>query len=232
MKSIGIIGGFGGYATLDFFRRLLKKFEGESERSFPHIIMDNDFQMPSRTKAILTGEGYEEIVKAIADSIKRMLYCEVDYIILVCGNAHNFLPDVYDIVPQAKEKVISLPEIVGLFLQQKNKKRVLVLASEGSLLKHLYSNVLKKYGIECIEPDISEFNNLRYFIEIVKNNQNNDGKEFVNYIAKYEINDVILGCTEFPVLINSVKDKKSIPFEIYDPLEILLDYLKIHVKLS
>ena len=96
-------------------------------------------------------------------------------------------------------------------------------------MKHLYSNVLKKYGIECIEPDISEFNNLRYFIEIVKNNQNNDGKEFVNYIAKYEINDVILGCTEFPVLINSVKDKKSIPFEIYDPLEILLDYLKIHV---
>lgn len=34
MKSIGIIGGFGGYATLDFFRRLLKKFEGKVKEVF------------------------------------------------------------------------------------------------------------------------------------------------------------------------------------------------------
>lgn len=119
MKTIGIIGGFGGYATLDFFRRMLEKFAGDNERTYPHIIMDNNFQMPSRTKAILTGEGYEQIVQAISDSIKRLLCCKVDYIVLPCGNAHNFLLDVYKILPQAKERIVSLPEITGLFLQQK-----------------------------------------------------------------------------------------------------------------
>lgn len=229
MKTIGIIGGFGGYATLDFFRRMLEKFAGDNERTYPHIIMDNNFQMPSRTKAILSGEGYKEIVQAISDSVRRMLYYKVDYIVLPCGNAHNFLPDVYKILPQAKERIVSLPKIVSLFLQQKNKRKVLILASEGSLIKHLYSNTLAKNGISCVEPNMKEFDKLRYFIEIVKKNTDNDGSEFVNYISAYGINDVILGCTEFPVLINRVIDKKSIPFNFYDPLEICLDYLKKHV---
>lgn len=84
-------------------------------------------------------------------------------------------------------------------------------------------------GILCVEPDMKEFEKLRYFIEIVKKNTDNDGSEFVNYISAYGIHDVILGCTEFPVLINRVIDKKSIPFNFYDPLEICLDYLKKHI---
>lgn len=56
-QSIGIIGGFGVYATLGFYRNLLEVFTADSERNYPHIYMDNDFTMPSRTKALLEGGG-------------------------------------------------------------------------------------------------------------------------------------------------------------------------------
>lgn len=56
-QSLGIIGGFGGYATLGFFQRILEAFASDSERNYPHIYMDNDFTMPSRTKALLEGGG-------------------------------------------------------------------------------------------------------------------------------------------------------------------------------
>ena len=48
-NSIGIIGGFGAFATLDFFGRLLVRFRSDCERNYPRIVMDNNFRMPSRT---------------------------------------------------------------------------------------------------------------------------------------------------------------------------------------
>ena len=45
-EKVGIIGGFGAYATLNFYKRLLEEFASESERNYPHIIMDNNFTMP------------------------------------------------------------------------------------------------------------------------------------------------------------------------------------------
>lgn len=56
-KCIGIIGGFGAYATLDFYGRLLDSFIVESERDYPNMIIDNVYSMPSRTRALLTRGG-------------------------------------------------------------------------------------------------------------------------------------------------------------------------------
>lgn len=71
-KKIGVIGGFGAYATLGFYRRILEEFASESERNYPHIIMDNNFTMPSRTRALLYGDDYELIVRSISNSLKNM----------------------------------------------------------------------------------------------------------------------------------------------------------------
>lgn len=43
-ETIGLIGGFGAYATLNFYRRILEEFATDSERNYPHIIMDNNVQ--------------------------------------------------------------------------------------------------------------------------------------------------------------------------------------------
>lgn len=225
MKSIGIVGGFGGYATLDFYRRLLERFSSENERGLPHIIMDCDFQMPSRTKAILTGEGYFDVIKAIENSLRRLLHYNVDYIVLVCGNAHNFLPDIYSRLPEARCKVVNMVDVVGAALNRDGVKKVLVLASEGSLTKHLYSNVFIKYDIKCIEPGIAEFPLIRKFIETIKRNESSLGGEMIDFIEQYDVKDVILGCTELPVLLDRAKAKYSITFNTYDPLEYVLDYL-------
>ena len=88
-EKVGIIGGFGAYATLNFYKRLLEEFASESERNYPHIIMDNNFTMPSRTRALLYGEAYDEVVDGISDSIQLMMQNDVSKIILVCGTARS-----------------------------------------------------------------------------------------------------------------------------------------------
>lgn len=145
-EKLGIVGGFGAYATLDFYRRILEKFASETERDYPHIIMDNNFTMPSRTKALLYGEDYDEVVYRIAESLKWMLERDVERIVLVCGTAHYFLPVVYKEVPAAQERVVDMIDVVGEILEEQKIKRCLVIAAEGALSKRLYSERLYEWG--------------------------------------------------------------------------------------
>lgn len=74
-QSIGIVGGFGAYATLNFYRMILEKFAVSCERDYPHIYMDNDFTMPSRTRALLYGDEYDKVVEQM--SLSTMKLCSM-----------------------------------------------------------------------------------------------------------------------------------------------------------
>lgn len=231
-QKIGIIGGFGAYATLGFYKRILEVFATGNERDYPHIIMDNDFTMPSRTRALLYEENYDEIVQQIAHSIRRMIDMDVEHIVLVCGTAHYFLEDVYKLVPEARERVIHLIDTLGNELERGEQVNTLVLAAEGALLKELYSQKLYAYGISCINPGREYYEEIRYFIESVKKNRldKHVAERFAQFLDKFESKNVILGCTEFPILVQyaittEMKEKLE-QYSFFDPLEIAIQKLK------
>lgn len=235
-KKLGIIGGFGAYATLHFYQRILEEFASETERDYPHIIMDNNFTMPSRTRALLCEEGYEEIVKGIAASMKLMLEQQADWIVLVCGTAHYFLEDIYAMIPQARGRVVDIISVLGEELEKRGEDELLVIAAEGALLKQLYSKRLEKYGISCISPKKECYAEIRFFIESVKRNQVDMSvcRRFEAFLKQYKVKNVILGCTEFPILVqcisemNMTREEKE-EWEMYhffDPLEMTIVRLK------
>lgn len=235
-ESIGIIGGFGGYATLGFFQRLLEVFATGKERDYPHIYMDNNFTMPSRTRALLFMEDYEIVVHCIADSLRKMYQGGVEHIILVCGTAHAFLDDVFEIVPETKDRVLNIIDILGEKMSELDVEEALVIGAEGVLKTCLYSKKLSKYGIKIIEPNSEYYEEIRYFIEMVK--QNNFSKEgigrFVRFIENFGTRNIILGCTEFPQLVKEILSLDLSPeskdildrLVFYDPLEAVLEELK------
>ena len=218
-KCVGIIGGFGAYATLDFYGRLLDSFAVESERDYPNMIIDNVFSMPSRTRALLTGEGQTEIVETIANSMKKMLDYDVDCMVMICGTAHYFLPYVHEKLPEAKDKVVNILEATGKHLAANNIDKVLILAAEGTLKQKLYSRTLARYNIACVEPEEQYWEEIRYFIECVKQNKyDNELKDrFLRFLDGYDVDNIILGCTEFPVLLRHI-DMGEGTSNFYDPL--------------
>lgn len=225
--KLGIIGGFGAYATLHFYKRILEEFAGESERDYPHIIMDNNFTMPSRTRALLYDESYDEIVNAMVESFKIMLENQVDKIVMVCGTAHYFLEDVFKIIPEAKLKVINIIDCLGERLQEEQVEKVLIIAAEGMLLKNLYADILeKRYHVECISPGKEEYFEIRFFIDNVKKNHFDDEIffRFKKWLDQFGIYKIVLGCTEFPILIEKMSWEQK--YHFYDPLEITIQKLK------
>lgn len=233
-QSIGIVGGFGAYATLGFYQNLLKAFASESERNYPHIYMDNDFTMPSRTRALLYGEDYDEVVRMIAASMKKLEMLGADYIVMVCGTAHAFLPDVYRIFPEAKEKVLNIIEILRDGMLSESIPKTLVIAAEGTLKQRVYPEYLKP--LECINPGKDYYDEIRCFIESVKQDSMDEEtfQRFGKFLCRFGCRDVILGCTEFPILVDSLRNSNYseliADYRFWDPLELTIQRLKTIMK--
>lgn len=235
-ETLGIIGGFGAYATLNFYKRILEVFASDSERNYPHIIMDNNFTMPSRTRGLLYGECYEEIVYAISNSVRNLISQGADKIVLVCGTAHYFLKDVYREIPESAEHIVDIIDVLGCRMQQKKQTEALVIAAEGALLKELYPKRLSKYGINCINPNEDMYQEIRYFIEAVKKNELDEAvaERYKNFLGLYQTRNVILGCTEFPVLVDFIVRNADTEeklqwireYTFWDPLEMTIAKLK------
>lgn len=236
-ETLGIIGGFGAYATLDFYKRFLEKFESDCERNYPHIYMDNNYTMPSRTRALLYGDDYDEIVEKICKSVQCMLDSGVDYIVMVCGTAHAFLSDIYKKIPEANGKIINIIDCLKKELNKNQVKRIFLVAAEGTLKKKVYQSWLG--DIECVCPSEKFYHDIRLFIEAVKQNRidNTIAEKWYVFLEKFGCTNIILGCTELPVLVKSIEKnykyiycKYDLKFKYFDPLESVLSELKAIMK--
>lgn len=231
-ETVGVVGGFGAYATLEFYKKFLEAFASDNERNYPHIIFDNDFTMPSRTRAILFDEEYEKVVQMIASSVKKLLDLNCSYIVLVCGTAHIFLDEVYKILPESKGKIIDIINVTKNKLITDGVEKVLVVAAEGALLKKLYE--VKLFPIDCINPGKKNYSIIRDFIESVKKNDITSDiiEKWFGFLRGFDCRNVVLGCTEFPVLNNYILNEYSnVPsfysdYVFFNPIDLTVTELK------
>lgn len=229
-ETIGIVGGMGSYATLDFFRRILEAFPAEKEWDRPRVVIDNRCTMPSRVRAILYQEEKELLVNELAGSVLGLLDCGADHIIFACNTSHVFLQDVFQRVPEARLKTVHMIETLADQLDNCGIKSVYLLATEGTIQSNIYQNTFDRYGIRVDSPAPAGWTLLRDFIEIVKAGRaTRDAKDrFRKFCADIPNEHIILGCTEFPVLLSSgeLTEGKT----LWDPLDSAIGYIKSIIK--
>ncbi|RHE90391.1 aspartate/glutamate racemase family protein [Bacteroides intestinalis] len=225
---IGLVGGMGSYATLDFFERYLNLFKADKEWDRPRIIIDNRCTMPSRVRAILYNENWDIIVDELTDSICRLVDAGCDKVILACNTSHVFLKDVFAKEPRLYPYVLNIIKICAEELMSKGVNEVSLIATEGTILSRIYQDTFVKYNIIVNVPTDETFSNLRYFIEAVKMNIYTDEmfNSFENFLLEQPGKSLILGCTEFPVIYSKIKERASLfSIQIIDPLESTLQFL-------
>lgn len=230
VETIGIVGGMGSYATLDFFRRILDAFPAEKEWDRPRVIIDNRCTMPSRVRAILYQEETDMVINELVCAVRGLLGSGADHLIFACNTSHAFLRDVFRLVPEAEQKTIHIIDALARRFHGNGIRSAYLIASEGTLQSNIYQQSFQQYGIQLDVPEPDSWHQLREFIEIVKQGQVSpkERERFYKFCEGIPNENIILGCTEFPVLLSAgrLNDGKR----LWDPLDSAIDYIKSIIK--
>lgn len=226
---IGIVGGMGSYATVEFFKRIIDSYPAEKEWERPRIIIDNNCTMPSRVRAILYKENEELLIEQLSESVKGLINAGATKIILACNTSHCFLDEVQKHVPEAADKVINIITACAEEIKTAGEKDIFLMATEGTILSGIYETIFSNYEINCQVPTEDDFLVLRRMIEGVKQKKIDDEliREFIEYINCSQQPNVVLGCTELPILYEACGEQKNkIKKKIYDPLDSAINKIK------
>lgn len=221
--TVGVVGGMGSYATVGFFKRLVDAFPARYEWERPRIIIDNRCTMPSRVRAILYGEKRDELVRQLAESVRNLVGGGCSHVFLACNTSHVFLDEVRALVPEESRCIVDMIELLACSADSRGVKRAFLLASEGTIASGIYQDRFGGHGIEVVPASEAMQGELREFIETVKQNKVDAAvkKRFTEFVQGLGENNVILGCTELPLLVEgAIEDVK-----LYDPMQAAIDYV-------
>ena len=222
---IGIVGGMGSYATLNIFERILNAFDAEKEWERPRIIIDNYCTLPSRSRALLYNEKKDIVINGLANSVKNLIYCGANIIILGSNTAHLFLNDIIKITPENGRYIVNIIEKCAEDLSKQNVKEITLLGTDATVDLGMYETTLNARKISIKLPSAEKQKRVAEFIEIVKQNAVTDNavKEFAGFLSDIYTDVIVLGCTELPVLYQKcLKIAKT----VFDPIESVIKFLK------
>lgn len=200
-KTIGVIGGMGPQATVDFFQKILDNTRVERDQDHIHAIIDNNPQIPDRT-AFLLGKG-ESPLKSLVNSAVKLQLMGAELLAMPCNTAHYFYDEI---VKYIDIPFINMIDEVAAGIRAKNPsvKRVGLLATKGVYSMGIYSRYLQKYGIEAVIPSEEGKEVISSTIYTIKKDLSLVDPTGINKIIEdmrtEGVDTIILGCTELPLI--------------------------------
>jgi aspartate racemase len=217
-KKIGILGGISLASTIQYYKTITDLYyEKFKDYYYPEIIIYSlDFQYFTDLE---NEHKTEEYINYILSGINHLKNAGADFIIMAANSPHS----VFDKVKQEISiPLLSIIDCVAKVAKERNLKKVLLTGIKYTMESNFYQDGLKQYGIDVIVPNNSDMNTINniIFTELVLNIINVESKNlYKNIISNYDIDGVILGCTELPLLLNQ-----------NDTNLIVLDSLKLHCE--
>ena len=132
--TIGILGGMGPYATLDFYRQLLDVTPAKKDWEHLHVLIDSNVKIPSRTRAVLYGEASP--VPGMIESINNLARAGAEVVAVPCNSAHFFYEEV---VPHIQIPWLNIIDATSEEIRRLGKRAPLVLGGFVTVEKRLYN---------------------------------------------------------------------------------------------
>jgi len=204
-QIIGVLGGLGPWATLDFFEKVLRLTPARRDQDHLRILIDNNPKVPDRTPAIL-GRGEDPVPSLIATA-KNLERAGASFLVIPCNTAHAFydqiqaavsIPIVH-IMEEVAEAAVG--EVRGL-------KTVGVLATVGAIRAQLYHRSFAAREVDVLQPPAPDQTLVDQAIYQVKAGKM--GPEITRPLVGVTeglvargAQALVLGCTELPFVLKS-----------------------------
>ena len=224
---IGILGGMGTQAGLDFCNKLAILNRGKIDQEYPLFVLYNKSNIPGRPESIGVQTGklnnrlnnktkekkYSLVLQSLLNGCNVLKKSKCKFIVIPCNTAHYWYDDLKK---KIKLPIINMPKEVYLHTLKKCKKNssIGLLATEGTLKTGVYNKFFDK-DYNLIYPNsIIQKNSVNKAIKLVKMGDVKTAskiiKPAINYLIKKKCKKIILGCTELPIAIFAFKSFKKI----------------------
>ena len=212
---IGILGGMGTQAGLDFCNKLAKLNRGKLDQKYPLFVLYNKSNIPRRPENI---RKYSNVLKSLVEGCKMLEKNGCKFIVMPCNTAHYWYDDLQK---KINIPILSMPKEVYVNIQKTSKKnaRIGILSTEATLSTKIYHKYFEK-SFDLLSPSkILQKSSVNKSIRFVKMGKIREAEKAirpaVNYLMKIKCKKIILGCTEYLLqylLTNLLKKSNNLKF--------------------
>ena len=223
---IGILGGMGTQAGLDFCNKLAMLSRGKIDQEYPLFILYNKSNIPGRPESIGVQTRafsalprssknitkYNKVLKSLLIGCRLLEKSGCKFIVIPCNTAHYWYEDLKR---KIKIPIINMPKEVFFHTKKICKKgaKIGLLATEGTLKTEIYEKLFKN-EYKLIKPTNNlQIKSVNKTIKHVKMGNikfaEKSIKPAINYLIRNNCKKIILGCTEIPIAIFAFKSLKN-----------------------
>ena len=247
---IGILGGMGTQAGLDFCNKLAILNRGKIDQEYPLFVLFNKSNIPGRPESIgvqtknlsnklknkKIKKKYLLVLKSLVHGCKVLKESKCKFIVIPCNTAHYWYEDLKK---KINLPIVNMPEEVFNHTRNKCKKNSTIglLATEGTLKTGIYNKFFDRdYNLIFPKNSLQKIS-VNKAIKLVKMGKVREAskaiKPAIEFLVKKKCKKIILGCTELPIAIFAFKSFQKIKTSkiFLDPNLILANTaMKIYLK--
>jgi len=204
-KTVGVLGGMGPAATLDFFARTLAAAHATRDQDHIRLIIDCNPSVPDRNEAV-AGKGPSP-APVLQEMARGLEAAGAELLVMPCNAAHAFLDDIKS---ATSLPVISIIEVTVEAARRAlpRAKRIGVLASSGATDAKLYQTAFAPLGVEALVPEGAARERFMTTLYRIKGGDlcaevRTHMRDVANDLIADGAEAVIAGCTEVPLVLNA-----------------------------
>ena len=203
---IGILGGMGPLATLDFFSKVLAATPASEDADHVPLLIQSDPRIPSRPAAIV-GNGVPPLPELIV-ARDRLVAAGSKALAMPCNTAHFWFSDLVEACPVPFISIVDActSELSSML---RTGGTVGLIATRATLTGKIFDAPIRKAGYHLQSPDDESMSQLVLpGIELVKAGQISEAgpliEQAVQRLLENGADTVVLACTETPVALDAV----------------------------
>lgn len=218
MRRIGIVGGLGPEATVDYYREIIDSHRKQSSGNAPEIII---YSM--NLQAFPAIEEREKVIEWLAGALESLHQAGADFAVLSANTPHIVFDELKAVSPIP---LLSIVDETCRVVKDMRLRKVALMGTKVTMGADFYQRIFSRDNIDVVvpTPEEQDYINQKLFSEILYKKIVEETRQGLLRIVKRMIDDdgiegLILGCTELPLILT--KDEYGIPF---------LNTTKIHAE--
>ena len=215
--TVGIIGGMGPEATIDFMSRVIALTPSQRDQDHIHMVVENNPHIPDRQS---TAEN-DLIAIELTAIAERLEVAGADFLVLPCNTAHVFIDDLLKNIQIPFVHIVSetVNEIVK---EHTNVKNIGLLATDMCINSGIYHQAIKSVDRTVLVLEQQDQKSCMQLIFDVKKGKyskstKTDMVRLADQLIQKGADIIVAGCTEIPLIL----DTKSINVPLVSSTEVL-----------